>query len=166
VVTTKTINGASHHVTDGDGVRGCVRAPEDPSDVLDRLSSQERTVRAGASHPHVIPDPEPTNEERRTPKVGNFASPHLREVREAVRGSWPLTESPQPLAVVARQVFPAKGEASNPAVWLGASVAGLFRLAVFSLAQLVQLAVATRIRAGVALTLLTLTVAASVVLPH
>jgi hypothetical protein len=59
-----------------------------------------------------------------------------------------------------------KGEASNPAVWLGASVAGLFRLAVFSLGQLVQLAVATRIRAGVALTLLTLTVAASVLLPR
>lgn len=159
---TVTVNGTSHHITPGDELQGCVRAPDSAVETADRPPTA-----AGSEctpvHARVIPADPPVAKVQPTPKVGNFASPHLREVRAAVRGSWPLTESPQPLAVVARQVFPGKGEAANTAVWIGMTLAGLFRLSVFGLAQLVQLAVATRIRAGVALALLVLAVAAGCV---
>jgi len=159
---TVTVNGTSRHVTAGDGLQGCVRAPETAAETADRPPTAPDAT-CTPVHTRVIPADRPVAKVKPAPKVANFVSPHLRDAQAAVRGSWQLSQSPQPIAVVARQVFPGPGETSNTAAWVAATVAGMFRLAVFSLAQLVQLAVATRIRAGVALTLLVLAVAAGCV---
>ncbi len=99
-----------------------------------------------------------------TSKVRDAASKHAGDVRAAVAAAKGLTEPLTPLHAAARTVAPAKGEAPNWVAWVGMTVAGLFRLAVTALGTLVVHAVATRIRAGVALALFVVAVGAHLLL--
>lgn len=153
-----TTNG--HRVSDtfSDDVQMCVRAPENP------VQAPEAPDRGSKSaYTRAIPR---IKVDGQASKVTDFVSQHVVDAGEAVARSWPLTERPEAAVTVARRVFPAKGEAPNRAAWVAMSAAGTFRLSVFVLAQLVQLAVATRIRAGVALALLLAVVAAGWIATH
>jgi hypothetical protein len=91
--------------------------------------------------------PRPTSRAR----LQRVAAEHAADARTALAGSWAATEQPPALAEVWRHVFPARRSAPGKAAWLAMTAAGLFRALVISVLWLLALAVATRIRAGVAL---------------
>lgn len=139
------VNG--HPVTVRGDVQVCVRAPENPPGTPDPGAPVSESARVDAPVRAIPLDVI----RRQGSKVRDFVSLHAGEARTVALTGWPVTESPQPLATVARQVLPVKGEAGSPVAWVGMAVAGAFRLAVFATCHLVALSVATRIRAAVGL---------------
>ncbi len=155
---TATING--HQLTDGDGVRVCVRAQGNPAGTQDRPDSGSESAFTPV-HARAIPDPGKVDKAAAGSSVRNFASQHGGEALTALDQSWLLTEVPLTAGEAWRDVFPQPGTAPNKAAWLAMTAAGLFRALAVSLLHLFLLAVGTRMRAGVALAICVLTVAGS-----
>jgi hypothetical protein len=153
---TATINGHRPDITDSDGVRMRVRTPETGPE-----TAPEPVGRDKPAYTRVIPEI-PTADQV-LDKAKSAVSLHVTEAGYAWRDGWLLNETKPTLAGVAKQTFPAKAEAATKGAWLAMSAAGAFRTAGFTFAYLLEAALCTRMRAGVALILFVLTVAAVVV---
>lgn len=100
-----------------------------------------------SARPHAISrSPNAINNDK-PGKIRNFVSPHVGEARESLAASWLGQDRPQNLTTVAKQV--------------GWNPAGLFRLAVYTLAYVLCAAVDTNKRATVTAGLLTLSLLAA-----
>ncbi len=128
------------HVTDGEHVRGGVRAPEKATVTPIRPDIDPGTARTRAisRSPQPIKDSKPG-------KIRNFASQHAGEAKQSLADGWLGQDRPQNLTEVA-----AKVKTGNPAA--------LFRLTVYAIAYLICFAVDTNKRATVTFTLLALSV--------
>lgn len=140
---TTTANGR-HPVTVRGDVRMRVRVPQNPVQAPNRAGSVQESACIRA-----IPQ---SNVERpliKPGKIRDFVSRHSAAVGASVETSWAATEQPPALIDVARTVIPTN--AGNPLLWAAGTAAGMFRLAVTAVAWLAAFAVATRLRAAVAL---------------
>lgn len=126
------------NLTHSADVRMSVRAPKTGSvtPIRPDLNQDSRARTRYHGPQEEIKDDRPS-------KVRDFASQHLGEARDSLAASWLGTDRPQSLADVAKQI-----KTGNPAA--------LFRLAVYTIAYLLCLAVDTNKRAAVTFTLLAL----------
>jgi hypothetical protein len=160
---TATING--HKLTDGDGVRDCVRASETPArTVVDPESGSESAFTH--VHTRVISDMSKVDKASASAFMRDFVSRHGTEALDAAAGSWLITEVPLTAGEAWRDVLPAAGSASTKTVWVAMAAAGIFRALAVSLLHLFLFAVDTRIRAGVALVVCVLAAAGSCTAHH
>ena len=154
---TDVIN--SRKVTDGSDVRMGVRVTGNPSNGLRGAGSA-----SGSAHARGIPADPDVRQESSPSRVRNFVQLHGGEARQSVTASWPLHDRPSSLADVARRVWPAKGERRRtPVRWAGVVAVAVFRLAVYTVAYLLALAVDTDKRAAVAFAFTLLTAVTVVV---
>jgi hypothetical protein len=139
---TSTINGSRPDVTVGDDVRVCVRASEIPGQAAVGPDSAPESAYTRAI-PHDGGDRPPA----KPSKVRDFLSLHKGATQGAVESSWFGRERPSSLYDAAGDVFPARGEAGNAAVWMWLSASGLLRLTGLAACYLAAFCFDTRIRA-------------------
>ena len=157
-------NGHRPDVTVGDGVRVCVRAPETTATAPDRADSGQDSAFTPV-HTRAVPQEPDSRPPVRPSKIRNFASTHVGDAKTAAAQSWFGRERPPALYDTAGDVFPAKGTARNPVVWVGLTVAGLLSLTGLAVAYLFAFCVATRIRASATTVLIAAAVCAHHYLP-
>ncbi len=126
------------HVTDGEHVRGGVRASENATVTPIRPDIDPRTARTHA----ISRSPQPIKDNKRG-KIRNFASTHTAEAKQSFADDWLGQDRPQNLTEVAKRI-----KTGNPIA--------VFRLAVYTLAYLICFAVDTNKRATVTFVLVTL----------
>jgi hypothetical protein len=116
-----------------------------------------------SAYTRAIPQGGRPRPQKKPSKIRDFVSLHGGEAAAAAAGAWPLTDRPEALAVVVRQVWPRRRDRRRtPPAWAAAFAVGVFRLAVYVLAYLLAHAVDTQKRAAVTLAVTVLTVAATV----
>ncbi len=128
-------------VTDGSDVRVRVHGREPARVVPIRPDTDVSTA-----YTHAIPrSPQPIKQDP-PGKIRNFVSQHAGEARQSLADSWLGQDRPQNLTTIAKQL-----KTGNPAA--------LFRLAVYTIAYLMCVAVDTNKRAAVTAALLGLSLA-------
>lgn len=154
-MTAPATNGNRPPVTGRDDVRRRMRVVRDAGEAASQGGSG-----SGSAYTRAVPDDGDVRQGKPSSRVRNFASLHGGEAVSELRSSWPLTDRPSSLADVAGQVVPDRVDwQTGKAFWLAKFAVGVFRLAVYTIAYLLALAVDTDKRAAVALALTLLTVA-------
>lgn len=140
-------------VTDGGDVRMRARA----ADHL-RLVPDPGSESPGFAHARAIPNADSEIKEARPSKVRNFASTHAGEALGEAKRIWFVTERPESLEAVAKEMGNLPGGVGAGTLHIAA---GIVRLAVYSVAYLVCFAVGTNVRVGVTFCLTVATIAAA-----
>ncbi len=156
---TATVNGHRPDVTVGGDVRMRVRASENPTEAASGPDSTDSSAYTRAISQDAGDRPASAGS-----KVRDFVSLHKGATAAAAGTSWFGREQPASLYDTAGDVFPAKGEAGNWAVWTAMSFAGVLRLTALSLCYLAAFCFDTRIRATVSTLLIAVALTARAVL--
>lgn len=142
---------SSHEAANLDCVRARVHGTSATREVGDRRdlartrAIPEKTPVAPASRADIL-----------RKKISDAASLHVVEPIRTERSGWFTNEHITTFGGVCGQITPEAGSVDHWYQWLGASFAGLFRAAVIGGCWLGISAVATRLRAGVALAIVVL----------
>ncbi len=102
------------------------------------------------------------------PKPGLGATLLAEMKAEAAEAAEESEWAREPMSVVdaAKQIVPAKGEASGKVAWAGMTVAGVLRLLLVSLGHLIAYAGATRTRAAITTLVVAIAIALSTIAAH